>query len=79
MAQKRSDIPPHEELMHNIKNKYQFILAASKRARMLVAGAPTKKDENGRNVVAGVKPTMIALGEILGGHIPWTIKENEDK
>ena len=50
MSQKRSDVPPHEELMHNIKNKYQFILAASKRARMLVAGAPTKKDENGREM-----------------------------
>ena len=76
---KRDDIPPHEELMHNIGNKYQFILAAAKRARMLVAGAPTKKDENGRNVVEGVKPTTIALGEMLGGHIPWTIKEEEEK
>jgi len=70
---KRSDVPPHEELMHKIKNKYQFILAVSKRARMLVDGAPTAPG------VSGVKPTTRALGEVLGGHITFTVKEDPTK
>lgn len=70
---KRADVPPHEEMMHKIKNKYQFILAVSKRARMLVDGAPSVAG------VDGVKPTTKALGELLGGHITWTIKEPEEK
>lgn len=70
---KRSDIPPHEELMHKIGNKYQFILAVSKRARMLVDGAPTAEG------VKGVKPTTRALGEVLGGHITFVVKDDPDK
>jgi DNA-directed RNA polymerase omega subunit len=69
----RSDIPPHEELMYKIKNKYQFILAVAKRARMLVDGAPSVKE------VAGVKPTTKALGELLGGHIKFGLREDESK
>jgi len=68
---KRGDVPPHEELMYTIKNKYHFILAVAKRARMLVDGAPSVKE------VEGVKPTTKALGELLGGHIKFTLKEEE--
>ncbi|MEK7476761.1 MAG: DNA-directed RNA polymerase subunit omega [Candidatus Coatesbacteria bacterium] len=70
---KRTEIPPHEELMYKIKNKYEFILAVSKRARMLVEGAPAAEG------IEGVKPTTKALGEILHGKIPWTIHEDPDK
>lgn len=70
---KRADVPPHEEMMHKITNKYQFILAVSKRARMLVDGAPSVAG------VEGVKPTTRALGEILGEHIAWTIKDNPER
>jgi DNA-directed RNA polymerase omega subunit len=70
---KRTEIPPHEELMHKIKNKYEFIMAVSKRARMLVEGAPSSPD------IEGVKPTTKALGEILHGKIPWTIRVDPDK
>ena len=71
---KRSDIPAHEEMMYKIKNKYQFILAVSKRVRMLVDGAPSMPD------VEGVKPTTKALGEMLGENdISWTIREKEEK
>jgi DNA-directed RNA polymerase omega subunit len=70
---KRTDVPPHEELMHRIRNRYEFILAVSKRARMLVDGAPSVPE------VAGVKPAMKALGEMLGGHIPYSYKPSEDR
>jgi DNA-directed RNA polymerase subunit K/omega len=59
--------------MYRIKNRYEFILAVSKRARMLVEGAPSVPG------VAGVKPAMIALGEMLGGHIPYKYTPSEDK
>ena len=68
---KRTEVPFHEDLLGNIKNKYQFILAVSKRARMLVDGAPSVQS------VAGVKPTTKALGELLGGHISHKYKEEE--
>ncbi len=70
---KRTEIPPHEELMHRIKNKYEFILAVSKRARMLVEGAPSAEG------IEGVKPTTKALGELLGEKVPWTAKPDPDK
>ena len=70
---KRRDVPPHEELMHTIKNKYQFILAVSKRARMLVDGAPSVPG------VEGVKPTTKALGAVLAGHGQFTGKPEEEK
>ncbi len=69
---KRNDIPPHEELMYKIKNKYQFILAVSKRARMLVEGAPSVQS------VAGVKPATKALGELLTENIKFKIREKEE-
>ncbi len=55
----RRDIPLYEEHIYKIKNKYQFILAVAKRARMLVDGAPVAPG------IAGVKPTTRALGELL--------------
>ena len=64
----RRDIPLHEEHMHKITNKYQFILAVAKRARMLVEGAPSAPG------VVGVKPTTRALGELLSGKIGFTVK-----
>ena len=67
---KRSDIPPHEEKMHKIKNKYQFILAVAKRARMMVDGAPSTPG------VEGGKSTTKALGELLGENISYTIRES---
>ena len=73
---KRIDIPAHEELMYKIKgmNKYQFILAVSKRVRMLVDGAPSMEG------VEGVKPTTKALGEMLGDNdITWKVREREEK
>jgi len=70
---KRGDVPPHEELMYKIKNKYQFILAVAKRARMLVDGAPSVKE------VEGVKPATKALGELLGEHVKFIVHEEEAK
>jgi DNA-directed RNA polymerase omega subunit len=70
---KRTEIPPHEELMHRIKNKYEFILAVSKRARMLVEGAPSAEG------IEGVKPTTKALGELLGAKITYQVHEDPDK
>jgi DNA-directed RNA polymerase subunit K/omega len=70
---KRSEIPLHEENMYKIKNKYQFILAVAKRARMLVDGAPSTPG------VEGVKPTTKALGELLGEHVGFKYKEVAEK
>ena len=70
---KRTEIPPHEELMHRIKNKYEFILAVSKRARMLVEGAPSAEG------IKGVKPTTKALGELLNQKITYQVHEDPDK
>jgi len=70
---KRSGIPPYEDKMHKIKNKYQFILAVAKRARMMVDGAPSVPG------VEGAKPTTRALGELLGEKISFTVKERGEK
>ena len=70
---KRTEVPVHEEMMPRIKNKYEFILAVSKRARMLVDGAPSDP------TIEGVKPTTKALGELLSGRIPWTRTEEPEK
>lgn len=70
---RRREIPPYEELMHKIKNKYQFILAVSKRARMLVDGAPAAEG------VEGAKPTTKALGELLGEKIKFNVSDATEK
>ncbi len=70
---KSKDVPPHEELMHRIRNKYQFILAVSKRARMLVDGAPVAEG------VEGVKSTTRGLGELLGEKIKFEVSEATEK
>ena len=67
----KSDVPPHEELMSVIRNKYQFILAVSKRARMLVEGAPSVQS------VFGVKPPTKALGELLSGAVKFKTKVDD--
>ncbi len=71
----RRDIPLYEEHIYKIKNKYQFILAVAKRARMLVDGAPVAPG------IAGVKPTTRALGELLTGKVGFEIaaEEQEEK
>ncbi len=72
----RSEVPMYDELItgDKVKNKYQFILAVAKRARMLVDGAPTAAG------IAGAKPTTRALGEIITGKIGYTIgKETQEE
>ena len=70
---KRNETPPYEDLMFKIKNKYEFILAVSKRARMLVDGAPSASG------VEGAKPTTRALGELLGEIVKFDIREAEEE
>ena len=70
---KRSDVPPHEENMHKIGNKYQFIVAVAKRARMIVDGAPSMEG------IEGTKPTTKALGELLSANVTFTVKAKESK
>jgi len=64
----RREVPMYDELItgDKVKNKYQFILAVAKRARMLVDGAPVASG------IAGAKPTTRALGEIITGRIGYT-------
>jgi DNA-directed RNA polymerase subunit K/omega len=71
----RRDIPLYDELMagEKVKNKYQFILAVAKRARMIVDGAPSAPG------VLGAKPTTRALGELLTGKIGFRVGSEEPK
>lgn len=52
-----------EDCLHNLDNRYDLVILASKRARQIVFGAEpfVKEDKD--------KPTVIALREIAEGHI----------
>lgn len=65
----RREFPLYEEHMRREKvgNKYQFILAVAKRARMLVDGAPSAPG------IEGAKPTTRALGELVMGKVGWSV------
>lgn len=69
----RKEFPMYEEHMRTEKmgNKYQFILAVAKRARMLVDGAPSAPG------IGGAKPTTKALGELVMGKVGWNIGHEE--
>lgn len=61
----RRELPLYDEMLagDKVRNKYKFILAVAKRARMIVDGAPTAEG------VKGAKPATKALGELLEGKI----------
>ncbi|HHT35603.1 MAG: DNA-directed RNA polymerase subunit omega [Candidatus Wallacebacter cryptica] len=49
----------------NVDNRFTLVVAASKRARQLLAGAEATVESN------HVKPVSIALDEIAAGKIKW--------
>ncbi len=57
-----------EDCLHNVKNRFELVMVASKRARQLATGGkdPRVPWEND-------KPTVVALREIEEGHIDASI------
>ncbi len=63
-----------EDCLRNVKNRFELVIVAAKRARQLMHGqAPRVEWDND-------KPTVVALREIALGHTNWeTHTANEEK
>jgi len=60
-----------EDCLENLNNRFELVLAATKRARQIARGAQPLVDwEND-------KPTVVALREIAGGHVDAETLEQE--
>ncbi|MGV8039310.1 MAG: DNA-directed RNA polymerase subunit omega [Thermoanaerobaculaceae bacterium] len=53
------------QLPEGVESTFRFILIAAKRAEQLIGGA------RARLASRGVKPTSIALEELMAGAVPW--------
>lgn len=53
------------QLPEGVESTFRFILIAAKRAEQLIAGG------RARLAAKGVKPTSIALEELMAGVVPW--------
>lgn len=53
------------QLPEGVESTFRFILIAAKRAEQLIGGARP------RLAAKGVKPTSIALEELMAGAVPW--------
>lgn len=54
-------------------NRYTAIVAAAKRARQLIDGAPPLVE------IESIKPVTIAIEELKAGKVRWTVKKKEAK
>ena len=63
-----------EDCLQNVKNRFELVLLAAKRARQLSRGSvdPTVPWEND-------KPTVVALREIANGHTDFSDAHEVDK
>ena len=63
-----------EDCLKNIENRFELVLAATKRARKLELGSadPTVSWDND-------KPTVLALREIAAGNVDGQVSEVEEK
>ncbi|TAK73743.1 MAG: DNA-directed RNA polymerase subunit omega [Gammaproteobacteria bacterium] len=64
-----------EDCLRNVKNRFELVLLASKRARQLMRGKEAKVDWDND------KPTVVALREIAAGYTDFTHhpEEHEEK
>ena len=62
-----------EDCLQNVKNRFELVMLAAKRARQLMRGSaePTVLWEND-------KPTVVALREIASGHIDFSDAHHVD-
>lgn len=61
-----------EDCLRQIKSRFALVILASKRAKMLIQGAPAMvKSDN--------KPVVVALREIAAGKVLPITKEEEEK
>jgi DNA-directed RNA polymerase subunit omega len=59
-----------EDCLENVRNRFELVLVATKRARQVAMGArPTVDEEND-------KPTVIALREIAEGQVDRSILDD---
>ena len=61
-----------EDCLKNVKNRFELVLIASKRARQLMRG------KDARVAWDNDKPTVVALREIAEGHTDFDIKIEEE-
>lgn len=60
------------QLPEGVESTFRFILIAAKRAEQLVGGARPRLSAR------GVKPTSIALEELMAGVVPWRAVSAEE-
>jgi DNA-directed RNA polymerase subunit omega len=61
-----------EDCLDHIGNRFELVLAASKRARQIANGAPPRLD------LENDKPTVMALREIAAGVVDSTVLEEKE-
>jgi len=61
-----------EDCLRNVKNRFELVLIASKRARQLMRGKEAKVEWDND------KATVVALREIAAGHTDFTHTPEED-
>jgi DNA-directed RNA polymerase subunit omega len=61
-----------EDCLKNVKNRFELVMIASKRARQLMRGKDPKVEWDND------KATVVALREIAAGFTDFDVKEHED-
>jgi DNA-directed RNA polymerase subunit omega len=62
-----------EDCLKNVKNRFELVMIASKRARQLMRGKEPKVEWDND------KPTVVALREIAEGYVDFTSQENQEE